>query len=360
MLVLSIETSCDETAAAVVEAPPGPPSPDWRPKILGEVISTQVEMHARFGGVVPELASRAHTEAVLPAVRSAMEQAGARPEDLDFIAATRGPGLIGALLVGVETAKALSFAWRKPLLPVHHLAGHVLAAYLAEPRPAFPFLCLLVSGGHSAFYEVRGPESFSLLGRTRDDAAGEAFDKGARMLGLGYPGGVALERAAVGGDSAAHRFPVAMRHSGDLDLSFSGLKTALRLHLKDEEGQVRPPPTSGLADVCASYQEAVVQTLAGKAATAIERTGAERLVVAGGVAANRRLRGTLERVASERGAEIFLVPLRFCTDNAVMIAVAALAAPTARWLSPGSPEALSLDAHAAPPLDAPFAAGALP
>ncbi len=360
MLALAIETSCDETAAAVVEAPPGPPGPSWRPMARGQVVSTQVEMHARFGGVVPELASRAHTEAVLPAVRSALEQAEADPEDLDLIAVTRGPGLIGALLVGVETAKALSFAWQKPLLPVHHLVGHVMAAYLSEPRPAFPFLCLLVSGGHSAFYEVTGPESFRLLGRTRDDAAGEAFDKGARMLGLGYPGGVALERAAEGGDSSAHRFPVAMRRSGDLDLSFSGLKTALRLHLKDSQGQVQPPPASELSDVCASYQEAVVQALALKTAAAVESTGARRLVVAGGVAANRRLRAMLEQTASERDVELFLVPLRFCTDNATMIAVAALAAPSSAWLAAGSPEALSLDAHAAPSLDSPFAPGALP
>jgi N6-L-threonylcarbamoyladenine synthase len=269
--------------------------------------------------VVPELASRNHVVQVMPVVDEALGRAGVGPEGIDAIAVTSGPGLVGALLVGVQAAKALALAWGKPLVPVNHLEGHLVAAFLSEPPPVFPYLGLVVSGGHTSLYAARGFGDYRLLGHTRDDAAGEAFDKGAKLLGLPYPGGVAIDRLAKEGDPAAIRFPKAIVKGADLDFSFSGLKTALLHHVKKRgvgEG-------SGLADLCASYQEAIVRALVEKSFRAARRLQFDRLVLSGGVAANSRLRAAVAAKAAEyEEMSIFLPPARLCTDNAAMIAVA--------------------------------------
>jgi N6-L-threonylcarbamoyladenine synthase len=310
MRVLGIETSCDETAAAVVE--------DGR-RALSDVVSTQIEIHRRWGGVVPELASRNHVVQVMPVVDEALSRANVGPEGLDGVAVTSGPGLVGALLVGVQVAKALALAWGKPLVRVNHLEGHLVAAFLAERPPAFPYLGLVVSGGHTSLYAVRGFGDYALLGQTRDDAAGEAFDKGAKLLGLPYPGGVAIDGLARSGDARAHRFPKAIVKGADLDFSFSGLKTALLHHVRKHG----VPEGSALADLCASYQDAIVRALVDKAFRAARRLQFDRLVVAGGVAANSRLRAAMaERAREYEGMEVFVPPVRLCTDNAAMIAVA--------------------------------------
>jgi N6-L-threonylcarbamoyladenine synthase len=307
--VLGIETSCDETAAAVVE--------DGR-RILSDVVSTQIEIHRRWGGVVPELASRNHVVQVMPVVDEAVTRAGG-PEAIDAIAVTSGPGLVGALLVGVQVAKALAAAWEKPLAGVNHLEGHLLAAFLGDAPPTFPFLGLVVSGGHTSLYEARDFGQYRLLGQTRDDAAGEAFDKGAKLLGLPYPGGVAIDRLARDGDAAAVRFPKAIVKGADLDFSFSGLKTALLHHVRKHG----VPEGPGLADLCASYQEAIVQALVQKAFRAARRFQLPTLVLAGGVAANSRLRAAAIAKAGEYEELRVVVPaVRLCTDNAAMIAVA--------------------------------------
>jgi N6-L-threonylcarbamoyladenine synthase len=308
--VLGIETSCDETAAAVVE--------DGR-RALSDVVSTQIEVHRRWGGVVPELASRNHIVQVMPVIDEALRCAKVAPAELDGIAVTAGPGLVGALLVGVQVAKSLALAWEKPLAPVNHLEGHLLAVFLTEAPPAFPFLALVVSGGHTSLYAARAFGEYELLGATRDDAAGEAFDKGAKLLGLPYPGGVAIDRLAEGGDRAAVRFPKAVVKGADLAFSFSGLKTALLHHVK-EHGV---PEGAALADLCASYQEAIVEALVRKAMRAARRFQYDRIVLCGGVAANRRLRAVFaERAAEFDGMRLHLPPPRLCTDNAAMIAVA--------------------------------------
>jgi N6-L-threonylcarbamoyladenine synthase len=314
-VILALETSCDETAAALVAG-------DGR--LVASVVSSQAALHARFGGVVPELASRHHLENVIPVVRAALEEGGARLDDVDLVAVTRGPGLIGALLVGLSAAKAIAWSRRLPLVPVDHLQGHVASLYL-EPDPLEPpFLCLLASGGHTMLLEVRERGASALLGSTLDDAAGEAFDKGARLLGLGYPGGAAIDRLAREGDAEAVAFPVA-RVPG-LDFSFSGLKTAL-LHAVRDGGDV---PT---ADLAASYQRAIVRALAGRLREAQRRTGLERIAVVGGVAANSELRAALP--------EASFAPLPLCTDNAAMIGSAA------RYLEPVPyPDYLGLDAYA--------------
>jgi N6-L-threonylcarbamoyladenine synthase len=310
MRVLAIETSCDETAASVVE--------DGR-RVLSDVVATQIEIHRRWGGVVPELASRNHVVQVMPVVDEALSRAAVGAEGLDGLAVTSGPGLVGALLVGVQVAKALAFAWRKPLVGVNHLEGHLLAALLAERPPAFPYLGLVVSGGHTSLYDARGPGDYRLLGRTRDDAAGEAFDKGAKLLGLPYPGGVAIDRLARDGDREAIRFPKAIVKGADLDFSFSGLKTALLHHVR----RSGVPEGRALADLCASYQEAIVRALVEKAFRAARRLQHPRLVLAGGVAANSRLRAAaVERAGEYEGMEVFVPEARLCTDNAAMIAVA--------------------------------------
>ncbi len=310
MRVLGIETSCDETAAAVVE--------DGR-RALSDVVATQIELHRKWGGVVPELASRNHVMQVLPVVDEALAKAGVSPADLDGIAVTSGPGLVGALLVGVQVGKALAASWEKPLVGVNHLEGHLVAAFLGERPPAFPFLGLVVSGGHTSLYAAEGFGRYRLLGATRDDAAGEAFDKGAKLLGLPYPGGVAIDRLAREGDRAAVRFPRAIVKGAELDFSFSGLKTALLHHVRKHG----VPQGEALADLCASYQEAIVRALVDKAFRAARRLQFERLVISGGVAANSRLRAAVvERAAEYEGMEAVLPPARLCTDNAAMIAVA--------------------------------------
>lgn len=308
MRVLGIETSCDETAAAVVE--------DGR-RALSDVISTQIEIHRRFGGVVPELASRNHIVQVMPVIDQAVAEAGGVGA-IDAVAVTSGPGLVGALLVGVQVAKGLAAAWEKPLIGVNHLEGHLLAAFLGETPPAFPYLGLVVSGGHTSLYAARGFGDYLLHGATRDDAAGEAFDKGAKLLGLPYPGGVAIDRLARGGDPRAVKFPRAVVKGSDLDFSFSGLKTAL-LHQVRQHGV---PQGQALSDLCASYQEAIVGALLQKAFRAARRFQLPRLVLAGGVAANSRLRAAALEQADEQGVAVIVPPVRLCTDNAAMIAVA--------------------------------------
>jgi N6-L-threonylcarbamoyladenine synthase len=308
--VLGIETSCDETAAAVVE--------DGR-RALSDVVATQIEIHRRWGGVVPELASRNHVVQVLPVVDEAMRKAGVAPGDIDGIAVTAGPGLVGALLVGVQVAKALALGWQVPLVRVNHLEGHLVATFLSEEPPAFPYLGLVVSGGHTSLYVAEAFGSYRLLGQTRDDAAGEAFDKGAKLLGLPYPGGVAIDRLARDGDARAVKFPRAIVKGGPLAFSFSGLKTALREHVR--RGGV--PAGQGLADLCASYQEAIVGALVAKLFRAARELQLDRVVLSGGVAANGRLRAVVEERAAEyEGMRVFLPAPRLCTDNAAMIAVA--------------------------------------
>jgi N6-L-threonylcarbamoyladenine synthase len=320
-LILGVETSCDETAAGVVTG-------DGR--VLANVVASQAELHARYGGVVPEVASRRHLELVAPVVAEALDRAGARLEDVDAVAVTRGPGLIGALLVGLSAAKALAWSRRLPLVPVDHLHGHVASLYL-EPEPLEPpFLCLLATGGHTLLLEVADRAGFRILGTTLDDAAGEAFDKGARLLGLGYPGGAALDRLAREGDPEAYRFPVA-RVPG-LDFSFSGLKTALLYTVRDLPADELE---RSRADLAASYQRAIVSALVGRTREAAERAGLERVAVVGGVAANSELRARL----TER--ESVLAPLELCTDNAAMIASAARYSPIVPY-----PEYLALDAYA--------------
>ncbi len=310
MKVLAIETSCDETASAVVE--------DGR-RALSDVVSTQIEIHRRWGGVVPELASRNHVVQVMPVVDEALTRAGVSPAAIDAIAVTSGPGLVGALLVGVQVAKALAAAWGKPLVRVNHLEGHLVAAFLSEEPPEFPYLGLVVSGGHTSLYAARAFGDYRLLGHTRDDAAGEAFDKGAKLIGLPYPGGVAIDRLAKEGDANALRFPKAIVKGADLDFSFSGLKTALLHHVKKHG----VPEGRALADLCASYQEAIVRALVEKLFRAARRLQFERVVLSGGVAANSRLRAAVaERAGEYEGMRVFLPAPRLCTDNAAMIAVA--------------------------------------
>jgi N6-L-threonylcarbamoyladenine synthase len=317
-LILGIETSCDETSAAVLS--------DGR--VRSNVVSSQAELHARFGGVVPEVASRRHLELVSYVVRDALEAGRADLDDVELVAVTSGPGLIGALLVGVAAAKGIAFGRRLPLAPVDHLHGHV-AALFVEPDPLDPpFLCLLASGGHTLLLDVRDRTGFRRIGTTIDDAAGEAFDKGARLLGLGYPGGAAIDRLAREGDPDAYSFPVA-RVPG-FDFSFSGLKTALLYAVRD----LRPEELERRrADLAASYQRAIVRALAGRTLDAAEATGAERIAVVGGVAANSELRASIPDAA--------LAPLELCTDNAAMIASAARFVEALPY-----PEYLPLDAHA--------------
>jgi len=318
-MILGIETSCDETAAALV-------SSDGR--VLSSVVSSQAALHARYGGVVPEIASRRHLELVAPVVRQSLAEAGTSLGDVERIAVTQGPGLVGALLVGLSAAKAIAWAGRMPLVAVDHLQGHVASLYLGRAPVEPPFVCLLASGGHTLLLEVREQGRSERLGTTLDDAAGEAFDKGARLLGLGYPGGAEIDRLARDGDREAFSFPVA-RVPG-LDFSFSGLKTALLYTVRDlgeDEAERRK------ADLAASYQDAIVRALAGRAHEAAARTGIEHIAVVGGVAANSALREALP------GASF--APLAYCTDNAAMIASAARYADPVPY-----PDYLGLDAYA--------------
>jgi N6-L-threonylcarbamoyladenine synthase len=303
-LILALETSCDDTCAAVV-------SEDGR--IESNVIASQGLLHARYGGVVPEIASRHHLELVDAVTADAVERAGARLDDVDTVAVTRGPGLIGALLVGVSSAKAIAATRRLPLVPVDHLHGHVVASTLGDDPVEAPYLCLVASGGHTFLARVDDPSGYEVLGQTLDDAAGEAFDKGARLLGLGYPGGPAVDRLAREGDPEAFRFP--RSPPGELDFSFSGLKTSLLYAIRDLGDSV----AERAADLAASYQRAIVDALVSRTSTALERTGIRRLAIGGGVAANSELREAVTGL----GVPVWVPPVELCTDNAAMIGAAA-------------------------------------
>ena len=310
MLILGIETSCDETGVALYDSHAG---------LLADALHSQVELHALYGGVVPELASRDHVRLLLPLVRSVLDQAKRGVADIDLIAFTQGPGLGGALLVGASVAAGLGLALDRPAVGIHHLEGHLLSPLLADPRPEFPFVALLVSGGHTQLMRVDAVGSYRLLGETQDDAAGEAFDKTAMLLGLGYPGGPALARLAGSGNPQRHAFPRPMIASGDLNFSFSGLKTAALTRVRS-----MPALDDGArADLAASFQAAIVDVLAAKCALALDREGLQRLVVAGGVGANTALRERLVQAAAARGGRVYFPPLRLCTDNGAMIAFAA-------------------------------------
>ncbi len=312
LIVLGIETSCDETGVALYHTKRG---------LLSHALYSQTEMHGEYGGVVPELASRDHIRRVLPLTRQILAEAGLNQQDLGAIAYTQGPGLAGALLVGASIAAALGFALKIPVLGIHHLEGHLLSPLLATPAPVFPFVALLVSGGHTQLMEVQGLGLYQLLGETVDDAAGEAFDKTAKLLGLGYPGGPALSKIADefsrSNQPRRFRFPRPMLHSGDLNFSFSGLKTAVLTLMNKHE--ITQQTRGGIAY---AFQEAVVDVLTEKSLAALARTGLNQLVVAGGVGANRQLRKNLCHNAEKIGAAVFFPELEFCTDNGAMIALA--------------------------------------
>ncbi len=309
MLILGIETSCDETAAAVVA--------DGR-RVLSDVVATQFDLHADYGGVVPELAARRHLENILPVIRAAITQGGITLQDLHAIAVTQGPGLIGALVIGFAVAKSLAYSLNLPLVGVHHLQAHIAAPFLSEPAPAFPFIALVVSGGHTNLYKVAGFREISLLGRSRDDAAGEAFDKVAKLLHLGFPGGIAVEKLSGQGNPRAFALPRPRIDQEPLTFSYSGLKTAVATLLKKDPEILAT--TQSAADLAASFQEAVVDSLVSRALLAVRKYDCPRLVVAGGVAANRRLRQELEIQTAAAGVALFLPSLKLCTDNAAMVA----------------------------------------
>jgi N6-L-threonylcarbamoyladenine synthase len=333
MRVLGIESSCDETAAAIVE--------DGR-LVLSDVVASQNEVHARYGGVVPELASRAHIRNVVPVVRAALERAGTSLDALDGIAVTHAPGLVGALLVGLSTAKALAWVTGKPLVGVHHLEGHLSAIYLEPDPPPMPHLALIVSGGHTSLVRVNGHGDVVELGATRDDAAGEAFDKGAKLLGLGYPGGVVIDRLAKTGDPKAVAFPKVMTSAASgAELSFSGLKTALLHHVRAHG----VPDGQALADLCASYQAAIVEVLVRKTRRVARRERLAHVQVCGGVAANSGLRAALRAAAAEDELTVYVPPPSRCTDNAAMIAAAGYFR-----LARGERAGLDLDAVPSAPL----------
>jgi len=317
MLLLTLETTCDETAAAVI---------DDRLRVRGAVVASQDALHERFGGVVPEIASRAHLERIVPVIDETFRRAGCRPQEIEAVAVATTPGLAGSLLVGLMAAKALCVALDRPLIAVNHLQGHIYACRMVDGPSVFPCVGLIVSGGHTSLYRCLGPLDFELLGATIDDAAGEAFDKVASMLGLPYPGGPAISRAATQGDPTAHRLPRPMLDDPErLDFSFSGLKTAVRYRITGpgahdvHEVKLTERQT---ADLAASFQQAAVDCLAGKAMQALRATGLQSLCVGGGVAANRVLRDRLEHDCRAAGAELHIAPMELCTDNAVMGAIA--------------------------------------
>ncbi|HVE49746.1 MAG TPA: tRNA (adenosine(37)-N6)-threonylcarbamoyltransferase complex transferase subunit TsaD [Casimicrobiaceae bacterium] len=312
MRVLGIETSCDETGVAVYDSTVG---------LIAHALHSQVALHESYGGVVPELASRDHVRHLVPLIQRVLHEAGIELHSLDAIAYTEGPGLAGALLVGASVASSLAFAVNKPAIGIHHLEGHLLSPLLGSPRPEFPFVALLVSGGHSQLFEVRRVGDYALLGETHDDAAGEAFDKTAKLLGLGYPGGPALAQLAESGARGAVALPRPMLDSGDLAMSFSGLKTAVATLVR-RAGGADALGHQARADIALEFQSAVVDVLVAKALAALKATQLDRLVVAGGVGANRELRARLHDAASRRGARVFFPDLAFCTDNGAMIALA--------------------------------------
>ena len=305
-VVLAIETSCDETAASVVMG---------GNDVLSSIVSSQIDIHARFGGVVPEVASRAHLESIVPVIDAAIAEAGILPTRIDAVAATAGPGLIGALLVGVSAAKSLALVWDKPFIGVNHLEAHLYAGLLDDPTLEFPLVVLLVSGGHTMIIHMKGHGDYTVLGRTIDDAAGEAYDKVARYLNLGYPGGPVIDRIASDGNPHAVEFPRAMMHDG-LDVSFSGLKTSVINH-------VRRNPEMSNVDIAASFQAAVVDVLCAKTIKAAQQVGAQGIVLGGGVSANSFLRSEMSRRGGEAGFKVALPSRAMCTDNAAMIAAAA-------------------------------------
>ena len=309
MLVLGVESSCDETGLALYDTARG---------LRAHALHSQIALHAEYGGVVPELASRDHIRRLVPLLRRVLEAAGATLAEIEAIAYTQGPGLAGALLVGAAFAEGLATALGRPVLPVHHLEGHLLSPLLAHPAPEFPFVALLVSGGHTQLMAVHGVGHYALLGETLDDAAGEAFDKTAKLLGLGYPGGPALARLAEHGRSGVFALPRPMRHSGDFNFSFAGLKTAV-LTLVRDKAEDRP---DFHADVARAFQDAIVEVLVEKSLAALAHTGMQRLVVAGGVGANRALRAALDAATARHGRRVYYPELEFCTDNGAMIAFA--------------------------------------
>ena len=314
MLILGFESSCDETGVALVDA-----SGSAVPRLLGHALHSQIEMHQAYGGVVPELASRDHIRRVLPLATQVLTESGQSLADVDVVAYTRGPGLAGALLVGAGVACALGAALDKPVLGVHHLEGHLLSPFLSADPPEFPFVALLVSGGHTQLMRVDGVGRYEILGETIDDAAGEAFDKSAKLMGLGYPGGPALSRLAEQGDAAAFKLPRPLLHSGNLDFSFAGLKTAVLTQAKKlgDELEARK------ADLAASTEAAIVEVLVKKTLAALKQTGLKRVVVAGGVGANRHLRAQLNAACAAAKVRVHYPELHLCTDNGAMIAMAA-------------------------------------
>jgi len=310
MLILGIESSCDETGIALYDSAAG---------LLSHALYSQVAMHAEYGGVVPELASRDHVRRVVPLLREALTSAQRSLADVDAVAYTRGPGLSGALLVGCAFAEALAVALDKPTIPVHHLEGHLLSPLLSADPPAFPFVALLVSGGHTQLMKVTGVGEYELLGETLDDAAGEAFDKSAKLLGLPYPGGALLSRLAEQGTPGVYELPRPMLHSGDLNFSFSGLKTAVLTLVREHDGVISD---TFKADAARAFQEAIVDVLVRKSLKALKLTGLKQLVVAGGVGANQQLRSTLNQEAKRKRFRVYYPELEFCTDNGAMIALA--------------------------------------
>ena len=318
MLILGIESSCDETGVALVDA-----APVGVPVLRAHALHSQIRMHQAYGGVVPELASRDHIRRVLPLTRQVLDEAGRSLVDVDVVAFTRGPGLAGALLVGAGVACALGAALDRPVLGVHHLEGHLLSPFLSADPPQFPFIALLVSGGHTQLMQVDSVGHYTMLGETIDDAAGEAFDKSAKLLGLAYPGGPELARLAVQGDPIAFKLPRPLLHSGNLDFSFAGLKTAVLTQAKKLGALLDDPASLAKVNLAASTQAAIVEVLVKKSLKALEQTGLNRLVVAGGVGANAELRRQLDATCALRGVRVHYPELHLCTDNGAMIAMAA-------------------------------------
>jgi len=343
MIVLGIESSCDETAAALV---------DETGLVLSDVVSSQVALHAPFGGVVPELAARSHMDNIVPVIEQALAKLPGGLGSVDAVAVTHGPGLVGALLVGVQAAKAIALARSLPLVGVNHLIGHLLAVFLRRPDnsnpfkpPHYPFIALLVSGGHTALYEVRSALDIEQLGQTRDDAAGEAFDKAAKLLGLGYPGGPRVDRLAASGRTDRVTLPRPLAGRRQLEFSFSGLKTALAQYVAAQTAPPHELDEQHLADVCASFQNNVVSVLVDKALAACEQRGIARLVVTGGVAANRGLRARAAELCAVEGVELWFPELASCTDNAAMIAYAG-----AQRLAQGADDGLTLSVFSRSPV----------
>ena len=337
MRVLGIETSCDETGVAVYDSEKG---------LLAHTLYSQVAVHAEYGGVVPELASRDHVRKLLPLIREVLAEAHLTPTDIQGIAYTSGPGLIGALMVGASMGRSLAYAWQVPAIGVHHMEGHLLAPMLEDNPPEFPFVALLVSGGHTQLVEVKAIGQYQILGESLDDAAGEAFDKAAKMLDLDYPGGPEIAKLAMQGDAGRFRFPRPMTDRPGLDFSFSGLKTFTLNTIAEHRGDEVLPDDQTMADIACAFQEAVVDTLAIKCRRALEQTGLKTLIIAGGVSANTRLRERLSEALRKVGGEVFYARHEFCTDNGAMIAYAGC-----QRLLAGQSESLAISARPRWPMD---------